>query len=77
MTAREFCGAIGYAPSHFKRLRSFLLGIKLNFGGKAERLCTMEYTELDEAVKVWINPHVFYSGTNWEAVETLGCLSWV
>ncbi|MBR6619904.1 MAG: hypothetical protein IKK85_06140 [Clostridia bacterium] len=74
MSLTDFCQQIGYDIGHISRLLSIYNNIKFETtDNTVERFCSVVYDGLDRAnAKIFINPHVLYSGSNYEKVEILG-----
>lgn len=74
MTVAELCELIGYDQANFHRLKKVYRSIEFDVGGgRMERFCNFVYDGLDQSkAKIYINPHVVYSGTNYKQVEILG-----
>ena len=73
LTVREFCELIGHSYSTVARLREAYSRIRFEIDGQQELFCAFVYdgSSLDDA-RIFVNPHVFYSGTDPERVEVLG-----
>ena len=71
ITLKQFCEYIGYDFNHVDRLISAYKNILIDVKGKKERFCSC--TGLDKSeFKLFINPHILYSGTDYERVKVLG-----
>lgn len=73
LTIREFCELIGHSYSTVARLREAYSRIRFTVKGQQELFCAFvsDGSNLDDA-RIFVNPHVFYSGTDPERVEVLG-----
>lgn len=73
LTVREFCNLIGHSYSTVARLREAYSRIRFMVNGQQELFCAFvsDGSSLDDA-RIFVNPHVFYSGTDPERVEVLG-----
>lgn len=73
LTVREFCELIGHSYSTVARLRDAYSKIRFVVNGQPELFCAFvsDGNNLDDA-RIFVNPHVFYSGTNHRNVEILG-----
>mgnify|MGYP000001330861 FL=1 len=73
LTVREFCELIGHSYSTVARLREAYSRIRFAVNGQQELFCAFVYdgNSLDDA-RIFVNPHIFYSGTDPERVEVLG-----
>ena len=73
LTVREFCELIGHSYSTVARLREAYSRIRFTVNGQQELFCAFvsDGNSLDDA-RIFVNPHVFYSGTDPERVEVLG-----
>lgn len=73
MTPNEFCRQIGFDESNLHRLLKTYRDLRFEVDGKLERACSVVYDGVDRGNgKMFINPHILYSGTNHERVEILG-----
>ena len=73
LTVREFCELIGHSYSTVARLREAYSRIRFMVNGQQELFCAFvsDGSSLDDA-RIFVNPNVFYSGTDPERVEILG-----
>lgn len=73
LTIKDFCDIIGYNPNQSARLIETYKNITFDFKGEKEYFVSFVTNtgNLDEA-KIFINPHVIYSGSNYKNVEILG-----
>lgn len=73
LTVRDFCELIGHSYATVARLRDTYSRIRFMVNGQQELFCAFVYdgNSLDDA-RIFVNPHVFYSGTNPTQVEILG-----
>lgn len=73
MTLSEFCAAIGYDSGNFNRLLAIYRELRFSVGDHLERFVSFVYDGLDRSqARIFVNPHVLYSGTNYKQVEILG-----
>ena len=73
MSMKGFCKQIKYDVTHLNRLLSIYHNIYFNVDGHRERFCTMVYDGIEKQnAKIFINPHIFYCGSNYEQVKILG-----
>lgn len=69
----DFCSLIDYDITHLSRLLSVYKSAHFDVNGHRERFCAIIYDGLDRSnAKICINPHILYSGTNYNQVEVLG-----
>jgi len=69
----NFCELIHYDISHLNKLIKIFNDITFDVNGKQERFCSIVYSGLNRKnAKIFINPHIFYAGTNYEHVKILG-----
>lgn len=73
MTPNEFCRQIGLDESNLHRLMRTYRDLRFDVNGKQERVCSVVYDGVNRGNgKMFLNPHILYSGTNPERVEILG-----
>ena len=73
MTMQEFCVEIGYDYRHVDRLHKVFKGLTFDVGGgKRELFCSIIKNEYTGKELMIVNPRVFYSGKNAEAVAEFG-----
>ena len=73
MTMSEFCTKIGYDYKNVQRLHDIFKRLKFDVGnGKRELFCSIIQNEYTGKEFIVINPKVFYSGSNAEAVAEFG-----
>ena len=73
LTVKEFCERIGYSYNQITRLASIYRNVTFDVNGKQERFCSFVTDGLDLANgRIFINPHILYSGTDYLRVEILG-----
>ena len=73
LTVKEFYECIGYDFSQISRLASIYRNVTFDVNGKQERFCSFVTDGLDLANgRIFINPHILYSGTDYLRVEILG-----
>lgn len=69
----DFCKMIGYDIVHLNKLLYIYKSIRFDVGGKYERFCTIIHDGVNRNnAKICINPHVLYSGSDYNKVEVLG-----
>ena len=73
LTMREFCGLIGHSYSTVARLIDTYSNVHIMINKEEKAFCSFvsEDGSLDNA-RIFINPHVFYSGTDPERANALG-----
>lgn len=73
MTPNEFCRQIGLDESNLHRLLKTYRELRFDVNGKPERVCSVVYDGVNRGNgKMFINPHILYSGAEYERVEILG-----
>ncbi|MCD8049938.1 MAG: hypothetical protein LUG52_10190 [Clostridia bacterium] len=73
LTLREFCELIDYDVSQASRLIDIYKNITFEYKGKTEYLITFVVNNRDlNGAKFYINPHIVYSGSDYQKVEVLG-----
>lgn len=73
MTLDELCEVIGYAKSKRTRLLDTYRQLTFEWNGTHQHLCSFVTDDLRVGnVKIFINPHILYRGSNWHRVEILG-----
>lgn len=73
MTMAEFCAEIGYDYKHVDRLHKAFKSLTFDVGdGNYELFCSIIENKYTGKELMIINPRVFYSGTNEEAVAEFG-----
>lgn len=76
MTLHEFCEAIGHDWNHLNRLLSAYRQLVFTVDGHQERFISIVSDGIDRRnARVFVNPHIVYSGANYHQVEILGCFS--
>lgn len=69
----DFCNLIGYDVSNISRLLNIYRKVRFDVEGKQERFCSLVYDGIDRySAKIIINPHILYSGSDYNAVKVLG-----
>ncbi len=71
LTLPEFCKAVGYDYSTMARLKKIYGNIRVEVNGELEPFCA--FVTAGGITKIFVNPHVIYSGSNYERVRILGC----
>lgn len=73
MSVKDFCQQIGYDNSHLNRLLSLYGKIRFDVDGKPQQFCAFSYDGLHrEEMLIFVNPHIFYGGSDFRKVEVLG-----
>lgn len=73
MTLYEFCETIGHDWNHVNRLLSAYRQLTFKVDDHIERFVSFVFDGLDKRdARVFINPHILYSGSNYHQVEILG-----
>lgn len=73
MSMKDFCAEIGFDYRHVNRLHDAFKQIKFDVGeGKQELFCSIIKNEYTGKELMIVNPKVFYSGKNAEAVMEFG-----
>ena len=73
MNLRQFCEAIGYDPKNLKRKIEELRGITFDVNGRRELFYSVVGDGLNlERSRLYVNPNVLYSGTQYDTVRILG-----
>lgn len=69
----DFCNMIGYDIAHLNKLLFIYRNILFDVGGRRERFCAITYDGVNRNnAKICINPHILYSGSDYNKVEILG-----
>lgn len=69
----DFCHWIDYDVSQLYKLVNIYQTIVFDVGNRKERFCTLIYDGVDKKnAKICINPHIFYSGSDYGKVEVFG-----
>lgn len=73
LSVSEFCMLIGFDVKHFNKLFSIYRDVCFNVNGRQERFCAITYDGINKSdAKICINPHILYSGSDYNRVEILG-----
>lgn len=73
MSIAEFCNMIGLDISHLGRLMRIYSNLQFKVNNKLERFCSFVSENFDRTnSKMYINPHILYSGSDYKKVELLG-----
>lgn len=73
LTIAQFCELIGYDKSHINRLLEVYNTVRFEVNGRQERFCSVVYNGIDRNnAMIIINPHILYSGSDYNAVKVLG-----
>ena len=76
MTLHEFCEAIGHDWNHLNRLLSAYRQLVFKVDGHLERFVSVVSDGIDRRhARVFVNPHIVYSGSNFRQVQALGAFS--
>ncbi len=70
LSVKAFCKRLGYNYSAASRLIKEYEKLKISVEGHEEPLCS--FTGSGHKKMIFVNPHVIYSGTNYEKVEVMG-----
>ena len=69
----DFCKLIGYDRLKNYRLRSELKKITFDVNGKRELFCNFVDAGMGtKHIRIFVNPHIMYNGTDYKKVEVLG-----
>lgn len=73
LSVSEFCTLIGFDVKHFNKLFAIYRDVCFNVDGRQERFCAITYDGINKSnAKICINPHILYSGSDYNRVEILG-----
>ena len=73
LSIKQICEIVGYDFSEIYRLKDELFQIRFPVGGHLELFCALvQWGAKAEQTRMFVNPHVFYCGSNYECVELLG-----
>lgn len=73
MTLDEWCGLIGYDKSQRSRLMKTYAQLIFKWKDKRQRFCSFVSGDYKNGnIRIFINPHILYRGSNWCKVEILG-----
>lgn len=73
ITLDELCDAIGYDRSQRARLLDAYRKLTFDWRGKQQHLCAFITDDLRIGnMRIMVNPHIIYRGSNWHKVEVLG-----
>lgn len=76
LTATEICRLIGYDETHVNRLTQLYRKITFENRGKEEYFLSLLYNQSGlRSLRAFVNPHVLYSGSNYERVKIIGELA--
>jgi hypothetical protein len=76
LTATEICRLIGYDETHVNRLTQLYKKLTFENQGEAEYFLSLIYNQSGlHSLRAFINPHVLYSGSNYERVKVVGELA--
>jgi len=70
LSVKAFCKRLGYNYSAASRLIKEYEKLKISVEGHEEPLCS--FNGSGHKKMIFVNPHVIYSGTNYEKVEVMG-----
>ncbi len=69
----EFCALVGYDVAHINKLLKIYNSLLFDVGGRMERFCAIAYDGVHKSgAKIFVNPHILYSGSDYQKVEVLG-----
>ena len=69
----EFCTLIGFDTKHAHDLVQTYKEILFDVRGTRERFVSLVYDGIDkQRARIFVNPHIFYHGSDYKKVETLG-----
>lgn len=72
-TVAEICNILGYDKKNIKRFKNIYRRLTFNYRGRNEYLFTfISQWDGEEAMSVFVNPHILYSGSDYHKVEILG-----
>ena len=73
LTVKEMCELTGYDYSEVYKLKKTLSSICFSVSGHKERFFSFVQSGTSASqVRMFLNPHIFYCGSNYEKVEMLG-----
>ena len=76
LTATEICRLIGYDETHVNRLTQLYKKLTFENQGEEEYFLSLIYNQSGlRSLRAFINPHVLYSGNNYERVKVIGELA--
>ena len=74
ITVAEFCSAINYDKNQSSRLLREYSKITFPVDGHEEHFCSFVYDGRNmRSAKIFVNPRILYSGSDYEQVKNLGC----
>lgn len=75
LSIRDFCELIQYSIGNIWRLLRSFKKISFNVDGQEEYFCSFSFDGIDKRdAKIFVNPHIFYVGSDYKRVEVLGAL---
>lgn len=76
LTVAEFCGFIGYNAGDYKKLLKLYRQITFEINNQREYFLTFVMNEADaEHIRIFVNPRIIYSGSDYKKVEVLGAFT--
>ena len=76
LTATEICRLIGYDETNVGRLTQLYKKLTFENQGEEEYFLSLIYNQSGlRSLRAFINPHVLYSGSNYERVKVVGELA--
>lgn len=73
LSVSEFCTLIDFDVKHFNKLFAIYRDVCFDVNGRQERFCAITYDGINKSdAKICINPHILYSGSDYNRVEILG-----
>lgn len=73
LSMADFCSLINYDITHLDRLLWVYRNTFFEVGENKESFCAITYDGINRKnAKIFINPHILYSGTDYKRVEVLG-----
>jgi hypothetical protein len=72
MTVGELCNKIGYDVSKAGRLLQTFSKVLFEWNGEQQKFCSFVYENEKTNMRIFVNPNIFYAGSNWKEVSFLG-----
>lgn len=73
LSVADFCKLIGHDVAHVNKLLEIYRNLCFDVNGTQEKFCVITYDGINKAgAKICINPHILYSGSNYEQVKIIG-----
>lgn len=70
ITINEFCDLVGYSKNHRGRVMATYESLDFVVGGYSESF--LSFVKYYNDYRIFINPHILYSGSNYREVKVLG-----